>query len=193
MMTRSAVRGACGFGVGGVGGLFLTASWFQWSGPWSGPSFAVDVAALLLGYFLSGAIGGSSLGMGRRVSVGFGLGFAVLGLAVPFMTLALIGIQAEGTGAFWHVVVIAMTFAGAFAVAGGIGAAFIRQESSLAWTGAIGFGVGGAVGGGIIAAGLGLQLSRVIPHTDYWMLTGIFGLGWLIAYGIGGAQLRHYS
>jgi len=39
----------------------------------------ITIFGPLIGFFISGAVGGASLGMGRNVAVGFGIGFSILG------------------------------------------------------------------------------------------------------------------
>jgi len=176
--NSAAVRGAVGFLIGAcviavaLVGLYSVFSYIR---------MIIGIA----GFALGGAIGGAGVCVrrdaGRRAlpaALGFGLAFVLPSLVVPFSLMSL-----EGGG--FAIIMGTLLWGVAFAIAGGIGAAFLR--SGVAAIGAFGFGVGGALGG-VVAFVLALvfpsSLSRMPWQAPVGVLIAcVFG-GWLLGTGL---------
>jgi hypothetical protein len=141
LILRYSLRGALGFGAGG---LFVVA--MEWFVFFRGPEEIVPIRYLFGGYFLCGAFGAIVLMFGLQESLrgalGFGLGFMITGFMVLFTMLSL---QASAAPEYvWS----AWGCGLGFAVGGAMGGIFIRFELALA--GAISFGLAGALWGPLL-------------------------------------------
>lgn len=146
----------------------------------------------LIGFFLSGAIGGASLRMGTKVVIGFGIGFLVAGLIVP---LTLVSIQAMSgkENPFGVLLFFTLTFGLGFALAGAIGATFMGQGFRVIRTSAAGFGVGGTIGGSTAVLPFLIMGGEAnyggLGQLGFLMLLAGILVGVLVPYFIGGAVL----
>lgn len=126
-------RGAIGFGVGGavaVGAVVVGSMLLPFLG--LGP---------LIGFAIGGAIGGASLHKGRKVVIGFGIGWAVLGFVISITLVGLQGGSGEGN-VFEALLVFALNFAIGFGIAAAIGTAFMRLGLKFVFAAMIAFGIG---------------------------------------------------
>jgi len=180
-------RSTIGFGVGSVIallGVFLSSSTLAW-----------DRSVLLIGFAVSGAIGGASLRWGRKgrsatlvTAIGFGIGFSILGFVTlyPFMyfeePFPKGGISSGML--FSLLLFFALTYGLGFYIAGAIGAAFIGAGLRVALIGAGGFGIGGVIGG-VLFVILYFFLGNLGPVARIVCVC----IGIVIAYSIGGAYL----
>ena len=148
-----------------------------------------SVVGPIIALFLSGAIHAHFLGMRKRVSAGFGLGFLLpgamlAGLMNPHWT--------DGKEQAWpYLVALGILVALSFSTAGAIGAYFSRLGSRVMRASIIGFGIGGLLGA--IAA----IVTLIIKAGGAWggagdtlYLGGIF-LAVMFPHVIGGTFLRN--
>ncbi len=168
-MTLFVVRGAFGFGLGGVvmsiGELLLSHH---------------GMVALLVAGIISGATGGAFLPGGKGSSpalasaVGFGVAFAIPGF-LGITGAAIVGFpyRVEPHGAAYG----AISWAAVLGSAGAIGALSLRSRLRMI-AGGIAFAVGGAIGGATAFA--------LIMVVDVKVFVGLF---YGLAYVIGGALL----
>lgn len=169
-------RVAVGFSIGGLVG------------------FAISILGIpvmvgpFLGLALGGYIGGDSLKMGRKVSLGFALGFLIASVVVVGSLTALLQYSREKelTDTLKGIGIYASWRALAFGVAGIVGAGCIKPESvRLTGLSALGFAVGGAIGGVVTL------LPFLAEHplaVQAWILPSV-AAGLLIPYLTGGLVL----
>jgi hypothetical protein len=106
------------------------------------------VAILLLCYFIGGAVGGASLRIGFRATLGFGLAFVLGGSMILIQMMPMRGVVgAENTAQV--VLGFALVCALAFGVIGVFGAAFAGLGSPRAQQIGAAFAASGAVCGGL--------------------------------------------
>ena len=194
-MRRGALRGACGFGLGGALGNLLTGLVVGFYpqillfDPQTPYYLIIVLTGLIISNAGAGAIGAWSLHMGRRATIGFGVAFGVaLSVALPIVVLALIGLQAVGTtpGPGLHFFTAIAVLGTAFGIVGAIGGAFVREPRGMIGVGFGGFAIGGLAGGLVIVAEFALTFSRVLSPS----ISGLYGallLGLTAPYVIGGA------
>ena len=148
---RYVAKVAGGFTLGGVAGVL--GIWFleSWGIPY-----------IVLSFVIGGAIGGASLGRGRRPVIAFAFAYVILGFMGFFL---LIGLQGYSSGQWlslitaWFVV---------YAIGGGIGSAAGGLGWKAALAGMAAFGTGGAIAGHLTVtflSGPAILLVVVIPHT----------------------------
>jgi hypothetical protein len=180
-------RSAIGFGAGsviGLLGMFLSPGTLPW-----------NRIVLLVGFAISGAIGGASLGWGRKsryftliTAIGFGIGFLVLGFVIPYPFRYFeepFPRQETNFGMlFSSLLLFALTYGPGFYIASAIGAAFIGVGLRLALIGAGGFSIGGVIGSALFVISY-FFLSNLGPL----MRIACFCVGIVVAYAIGGAYL----
>jgi hypothetical protein len=137
-----------------LGGLLLRLPTLAWAVRW------VRAVAPVAGFALAGAVGGDTLGAGRRGVWAFAVGGGACGMALLFWSPNLAGL----TGREDALVVTAyavVTYAGAFGLLGLIAAAVLGRAVVARSVG--GFAAGGALGG--LFATVPFFLARVGPRS----------------------------
>ena len=155
-------------------------------------------AVLFLGFVIGGTIGGGFLCWGRKdikssliVAIGFGLGFIIVSVIIPFSILSL-NTAVSVTSVVWN----AGSWGIAFGVAGAIGAIFfclgvkeITDFYSVVYiviTGAIGFCISGTIGGAIAFVLFDIMNTFIKLRMEIAFGLAFF-IGLLIAHVAGGA------
>ncbi len=174
-ILSTSLRGAIGFGIGGVLVALAEISFFSSSYEASPPIYYLFIA-----YFLCGALGAIILTWGPEPSfggaAGFGCGFVIAAFAVFFTMLSL---QASaGPDYAWGAAGCGI----GFAVGGGLGGLCIAPR--LAIPGALSFGVSGALWGLMMFWAIGTKGGAELPSA----VAGLVGiLAIALPFMIGGA------
>jgi hypothetical protein len=180
-----AIRGAIGFGVGSFVAFLLMLA------PKMGPFGWFT--GILMGFPLSGAIGGLSLAWPIRgdrnlltIAFGYGIGFMIAGIVIP---ISLVAEEKPLSIYFLTIPFQAFGFAVGLGIAAAIGTAFISFR--LALVAAIAFAIGGLISGIFLTPVSHLvQLLPAVPAAsgghDY---LGVIFIELLVAYSLGGALL----
>jgi hypothetical protein len=123
-----------------------------------------------------------------RTAIGFGIGFLVLGFAIPLPLMYLErpfpGYESDLGMLFWWLCIFALVYGFGFYIAAVIGAAFISSDPILVLIGTGVFGIGGATTG-ILFVIVFLLLGPMWPVVKIVC----FCIGIVVAYSIGGAYL----
>jgi hypothetical protein len=186
--VKLAARGAAGFGVGAliIIALVLVESVLSNARPGRQPS-GVLFMAIIAAFPLCGILGAGALtwkvadsATSRRAMLGFAVGF----LVAPWgMLFSLVSLQASaGPEYAWG----AIAFGVSFAIAGGIGAAFLGWR--LLPAGILGFGIPGAISGALLFNGLGVLLVSN-PDASKTLAAAVAVTAFLLPFVVGGAVL----
>jgi len=141
LILRFALRGALGFGTGGL--FVALAEWYFFSKPYEE---MMPFYFLFIAYFLCGAFGAIVLTWGVEPvfpgAAGFGCGFIITSFLVFF---TMVSLQGGGTPEYgWGATGCGI----GFALGGGLGGLSIRRELAIA--GALAFGIAGALWGFVV-------------------------------------------
>jgi len=140
----------------------------------------------LFGFAIGGALGGSSLGRGRKGIIGFGIGFLILGVVIPIVSVAPQGMS----GGFGVLLIFPVGFAVGFGIAGAIGARISGLKGKSIFTGVRTFGIGGGLGGILSGFPFLFLGGRGLSDFGRFMLMLWVYVGIIAAYSIGGSLFK---